>query len=228
MLIFLTAAIVLYLFFTGYASFPRYEAYLIGNSVIVLGTLLARYGGEVLNGKARLIRWLAAFVGLILLFPLVMRSRIAFDEIGQGCVNIYEQQYQMARFLHDHYDHAQVALGDIGAVSYMTEGRKLDLVGLANIDVARSKKNYYYTPDFLDWLSKRDKVKIAIVYDYFNSPLLLQRWNKIATWQILNNVTCGDKIVSFYAVDPAEKPDLLKNLQDFQRHLPTDVRVQYY
>lgn len=227
-LIILMAAVILHLSFTGFPNFPRYEAYLIGSSVSIIGALFAKYGKEMFHGGNNYIRWVAAFTALIILFPLCIRSRNAFQAIGQADINIYEQQYQMGQFLHDHYYNTQVAVGDIGAVSFYTVGRKFDLVGLGNLDIARSKRNNYYTADFLDLLSKRDSVKIAICYDYFTDPGLLQRWTKTATWQIPNNVACGDAIVSFYAVDPAAKPDLLKNLRDYQGSLPTDVQVKYY
>jgi hypothetical protein len=162
------------------------------------------------------------------MFPLAIRSRDSFETLGQACINIYEQQYQMGQFLHSHYNDSAVAIGDIGAVSYYTQGRKFDLVGLGNIEVARSKRNHYYNPDFLYWITKRDSIKIAILYDVFNDPALLSRWNKVATWQIPNNVTCGDDIVSFYAVNPEAKQGLLNNLYDYQKTLPSDVVVTYY
>ena len=40
----------------------------------------------------------------------------------------------------------------------------------------------------------------AIVYDSWFDSSLLNKWKKVATWQIQNNVICGDATVSFYAV----------------------------
>ena len=36
-------------------------------------------------------------------------------------------------------------------------------------------------------------------------------------------LVCGDDTVSFWAVDPDEVQDLIKNLQDFSKHLPRTV-----
>ncbi|MHA4811878.1 hypothetical protein ACX0G9_27530 [Flavitalea flava] len=227
-LILLTTAVMFHLSFTGYAGFPRYEAYLIGCSVFILGVMTAQYGRELVRGRTGMTRLVIGSLTVFLVFPLFLRGWNSFQTLGQACINIFDQQIQMARFLHTNYNHQPVALGDIGAVSYLTEGKNLDLVGLANMEVARSKREFYYTPDFLDSISRRDGIQIAIVYDRFNSPYLLQRWNKIATWQIQNNVTCGDAIVSFYAVKPSAAPDLKKNLLTYQHLLPKGVEVKYY
>ena len=227
-LLILMAAVFLHLCLTGYAHFPRYEAYLIGCSTVVLGLLVAKYGKVAFTSQPILARWITGITGLFLVFPLALRSTTAFDEVGRACINIYEQQYQMGQFLHNHYYNEPVAIGDIGAVSYYTAGKNLDMVGLGNIEVARSHKNHYFSPDFMDWLSKKDSIKIAICYDYFNDPNLLHRWNKVATWEIPNNVACGDKTVSFYAVDKNQAPVLKKDLQDFQKSLPGEVVVRYY
>ncbi len=84
----------------------------------------------------------------------------------------------MGRFVHTYYDHDVVAFNDIGAVSFFSEGKNLDLWGLGNIVVAKSKRNNYWTPSFLDSLCKERKVKIAIVYDTWFSDSLLSRWKK--------------------------------------------------
>jgi len=228
MLLILTASVLLHLSITGYAHFPRYEAYLIGVSSLVLGVVLAKYTGKVWTSQRSAFQYIAVFTLILLVFPVFMRSKTAFGEMRQACVNIFEQQYQMGQFLHQYYYNEKAAIGDIGAVSYLTAGNIIDLVGLANINIARSRREHYNSPDFLDYLTKKEAVKIAVVYDVFNYPALLSRWNKIATWKIPNNVACGDDIVSFYAVDQSAGPLLKSNLLAFQPLLPKEVVVKYY
>jgi hypothetical protein len=227
-IILLMAAVFVHLSFAGFVHFPRYEAYLIGCSVAITGSLVAKYGAGLFRTKQILLQWMGGVTTALILSPLFIRSKDAFRDIGQACINIYEQQYQMGQLLHRYYNTSSVAIGDIGAVSYFTEGKNLDLVGLANIEVARSKKNNYYTPNFLYELNKREKVKVAICYEYYTYPQLFLRWTKVATWTIPNNVTCGDATVSIFAVDPAEKDNLVKHLREFESHLPRDVTVRYY
>ena len=225
----------------------RYEAYLIFCSVTIIGVLVGRYGRALWLGKepgfapapgATLkggTTWMtAAARGMVvvalfaLFFPLVLRSTAAFSKTGTACINIYQQQYQMGQFLHKYYDKDATAANDIGAISYFTSGPVLDLWGLGNIKVAKSKKNKYWTPDFLDSLSRESHTKLAIVYDTWFNDSLLHRWTKVATWQIQNNVICGDDTVSFYVVNKGDEADLKKNLMEYAGSLPDGVSVKYY
>jgi hypothetical protein len=97
-----------------------------------------------------------------------------------------------------------------------------------HIDIARSRRGNYNSPDFINSLAQKERVKIAVVYDVFNDPQLLHKWDKIATWQISNNVACGDDTVSFYAVDKLAGPELKMHLKEFQASLPKGVAVKYY
>jgi len=92
----------------------------------------------------------------------------------------------------------------------------------------KSRKLNYYTPSFLDSFARKKDTKIAVVYDSWFNKDLLGKWKKIATWQISNNVICGDDIVSFYAIDSAEEISLRNHLRAYQLQLPKDVKVVYY
>jgi hypothetical protein len=234
-LLMLTACTLLQLSFASTGWLYRYEAYLIFCSVTIIGVLFYKYGKAVLaemGGSTPFTRIAACgMMGVILfalLFPLVLRSTAAFSKTGTACINIYEQQYQMGQFLHRYYDKEAAAANDIGAVSFFTSGPDLDLWGLGNIKVARSRKKNYWTPQFLDSLCRESRVKLAIVYDDWFDQALLQRWTKVATWQIRNNVICGGDTVSFYAVEKDGAPVLRKNLEAYARGLPPDVTVRYY
>lgn len=207
--------------------FYRYEAYLILCTVVILPILFYKYKEDA---KESLKRYplLKAFLLFILFFPLFGRTSAAFRKVSDACVNIYQQQYQMATFVHKYYDGDVVGVNDVGAVSYFKQAKNLDLWGLAEIKVARSKRNHYWTPRFLDSLSRRQGTKLAIVYDSWFSDSLLVKWDKVATWTMPNNVICGDSIVSFYAIDSSAEGGLRKNLADFQPSLPPDIRVRYY
>jgi len=228
MVLFLAAALLAHISFARFARFPRYEACIMGCSTAILGALLSKNGMALLKRSSDEAKY-AAITGIcLLLFPLYMRSVGAFENISQSCVNIYDQQYQMAIFLHRYYDSTTVAISDIGAVSYFTKSKKVDLTGLANIQVTRSRRDLTFTTDFADRLTQQEKAQIAILYERYNDPVLLNKWQKIATWQIPNNIICGDDLVTFYAIDKNIAPDLRKNLAKFQPSLPPGVTVEYF
>ena len=194
----------------------------------ILGLLVYKYGRETIRHSGISACLMMGVLLFGLLFPLVLRSLSAFSKTSTASINIYQQQYQMGLFLHQFYDHEVIAINDIGAVSYLTSGPDLDLWGLGNIKVARSRKNQYWTPDFLDSLCKGSHAKLAIVYKTWFSDSLLSRWTKVASWQIQNNVICGEDRVYFYAIDPSSVTGLKKNLEAFAPGLPGTVSVSYF
>ena len=224
----LTVCTLLQLSFASTGWFYRYEAYLILCSTIIIGLVICKcwqpFYLSIYKGNLLFI----IFIAFILCFPLVLRSAAAFTKAKQACINIYEQQYQMGNFIKQYYNNNTVALNDIGAVSYLKQGGVVDLWGLADIDVAKSKRNNYSTPEFLFNLANKKNVKVAVVYDSWFNHALLSKWQKVATWQIKNNVICGDSIVSFYAVKNNVDTSLKTNLKSYQPSLPADVRVDYY
>jgi hypothetical protein len=200
-LIILTSGVLLHLAFAATGWFYRYEAYLILCATVVVPVLVLKYRKEALPEKLRPVSWAALLLIFALFFPFVLRSSAAYSKARQACLNIYDQQYQMGRFLKTYYDHDTIAANDIGAISYGTHASVVDLWGLGSIDVARSRKGGYWKPAFLDSLVRSRQVKLAIVFDEWFDPQLLQRWTKVGTWQISDNVICGSDIVSFYAID---------------------------
>jgi hypothetical protein len=235
-LILLLACTVLQLCFASTGWLYRYEAYLVFCSTVIVGVLVWKYGREVVRvgrgrsdgGRGVIVRWMAVVLVFAAAFPFVLRSAAAFSKTGRACINIYQQQYQMGSFLHRYYDRDVNAVNDIGAVSYLTNGANIDLWGLGNIKVARSKKGGYWTPGFLDSLCRAGNAGTAIVYEKWFSDSLLRRWTKVATWGIANNVICGDDTVSFFSIRPADVPVLKRNLQEFAPLLPAGVSVKYY
>lgn len=255
MLILLLACTVLQLCLAATGWLYRYEAYLVFCSTAIGGVLIWKYAreawrksdaresdarprqrgaagptGETLLPVRRmvLLRWMLAVVIFAAGFPFLLRSAAAFSKTGVACVNIYQQQYQMGRFLHTYHDHDVNAVNDIGAVSFLTGGANIDLWGLGNIKVARSRKRGHWTPGFLDSLCRDEHCGTAVLYEKWFSDSLLHRWTKVATWQINNNVICGDDTVSFFSIRPENGPVLKKELQAFEPRLPAGVKVKYY
>ena len=99
---------------------------------------------------------------------------------------------------------------------------------MANKEIARSRKNGYWNPEFVDSISRQRKVKLALVYDSWVGHVLPKHWIKVASWRIYNNVVTGDDFVYFYAVDSTEALKLKSNIESFRSSLPSTVDVAFY
>jgi hypothetical protein len=237
-LLLLIVAVFVHLSMTGYARFPRYEAYLIGCTVTVVGMLAAKHGqalfawkepalriGGKLLSQAGLTSWVAGVTILFLAFPLVLRSSDAFDQVEEGSYSTYKVLYTAGDFLHRYYNKDAVALECLGAMSYFSDGRKMDVVGLGDIAVARRLKENSYTINFLDSLSKKENVQIAAGTPISTPRALLQRWTRVGTWYL--PVVEGGGYISFYAVNPERATELKRNLVEYQKYLPEGERASY-
>ncbi len=227
-LLILMGAVLAHVAFAYPANYPRYEDYLVGCSILIMGTLIAKYRRDLTLARFKGAEWIAVAVVILLFIPLVIRSEKTFQKSKQYCLNIYEQQYQMSQFVHTYYDSTPVAFNDIGAISYYSKGDKLDLWGLASLEVARAKKNHYWTPDYADSLIQQHQTRLAIIYETWFDPALLRRWTKVASWHNQHNVILGDDSVSFYAIRTEDTSALRQNLEMYQQNLPADVSVSYY
>lgn len=209
----------------------RYEAYLLALDITVVGILLYYYSLQLLHSRRRfslLEKAAGAFLLLFTFAPLPLRALGAFHNLPAAARNIFEQQYQMGRFLQSGYHNTAIAANDVGAVSYLSENRILDLWGLGNNVVAAGKLHGQYSPEFLQQFTDQEKVKIAVVYDTWFDSTLLQQWTKVASWKIADNVICGGDEVFFYAVDPTEATALYNKLAAYKSLLPPGVTVTFY
>jgi len=229
-LIFMGAA-WLHLEFAIVCLFCRYDAYLITLGLLIVAAQLV----DQIPERAVILRlcWkelprylVVAALLAMLLRPLGRRGALAPSMWVTGTTNIFQQQYQMGLFIKSFYQGSAVALNDIGAVDYLADVHCVDLVGLADLQVARKKLHKdYHTADILA-ITQASGVRVAVVYDsWFGGEIggLPEDWTKVGEWSIANNMVASDKTVSFYAVDPSEVSPLIQHLRDFSPRLPASV-----
>jgi hypothetical protein len=209
--------------FASIGWFLRYEAYLVG-----LGIFVVAFSSESIIRSRKHKKFVTVIiVCLILVLAKTYHSRIDFLKfIPQASANIYEQQYQMALFFKTYYAGQSIALNDIGAVSFLSGVNVVDLVGLANNEVANSKLSGFFSTEYIDEICKKENVKVAAIYDSWfqwqNSPP--KNWQKVGVWKIENLVSSASDTVSFYAVNADEKENLKKNLENFGPRLPKTAK----
>jgi hypothetical protein len=225
----LIGTVCLHSLFAKVGSLFRYEAYLVALSLVVLAVSLQDRGMRWDKGGTARSVWAAVIAPILIaaavVLPFVPRGLEAIGTTARATTNIYEQQYQMGRFLARYYDGTGVALNDIGATNFLADTKCLDLLGLASQDVARAKRDGRFGPASIENMARAAGVKIAMVYpNWFRSiGGLPDIWVEVGWWGIENNVVCGDDLVAIYAVDPTEIYALREHLRDFSRELPRTV-----
>lgn len=208
-----TAALHLLLARVGW--FFRYEAYLIAFGAI--GVAMAVRPGDLgLRGRR-------LSVPVILMAALVCftgyRAFRAFYRTPQAVSDIWSQQYQMARFAERYLGGKTLVLNDIGAASFLSEARVLDLIGLGSFPPAEARRKGLYSRDWLRQWARDNRVSVAIVYPQF-APA---EWKRVATWTIPGNYMSGSDSVGIYALDAAAERTLRDGEQAFARDLPSRV-----
>ena len=222
----LIGTIFIHLIVAPLGWFYRYEAYLIGFSIVVLGLVYRPYflnlfGAHPKNYPQTIALGLLAFA---LIPPLLLRAK-SFFEIPRASRNIYQQQYQMSRFVQDFYPDAWVACNDIGAICYYNDRLHcLDLFGLGNLSVVRAKFTGAFNRQFIEELVRSHPVAVIMIYEaWFKDIGIPNDWIKVGEWKVSDRLVLGGDTVAFYAPNEAKKDQLLRNLKLFKSQLPADV-----
>lgn len=231
LLVMFIAATLLHVQFAQTGWFFRYEAYLVVFGIFTVGSAV-HYLLETLDmlridvstlKKHVFVSMFVAYTGLLLL----SRGLLALIIILPGTDNIYEQHYQMGAFVRGFYSGQTVVLNDIGAVSYLSDIRLLDIWGLANIDVAEARRQGRYDTAWIHSFVREKDADIAIIYEewFENDDIggVPESWTKVGAWTIPNRVTAGGDTVSFFAVKATAVESLDENLRAFAPDLPGDV-----
>jgi hypothetical protein len=182
----------------------------------ILGCLLS-----VLLIKAPLLnkrQWLASSLfGVI----AVIRTTSLLGDIVRSSGELYHEQIQVARFLHRYYPWEGITLNEMGALSWFTDGPKVDLTGLSSYSVLLGQRRHYASPLSSDSLSWWAYAHLAILSGRHASVRPAGHWDEIVTWNIAGNR------IKFYSLDTANGRLLRLHMQEYEHGLPADVRVSY-
>ncbi|MDH4156610.1 MAG: hypothetical protein OEW00_04980, partial [candidate division Zixibacteria bacterium] len=153
-------AILLHLVVGNFGWYSRYEAYIWATALFTLTYIYRRGLLRIAGGLPghRLAIILCLFVG-ITARPYIggmLTTRVASN-------NIYQQQYQMHRFVTEYY-RAPVAVNDIGWVSYANDNYVLDLWGLGSQQALESRRNHE-GPQWITALANKHDIHLAMIYD---------------------------------------------------------------
>ena len=213
--------LIVHLLFAKTGWLFRYEAYLIVTGMVVIVLYLLEPAKENSKNYSMLVAALLVAISLALLF----RAYDSNSKIKPAAVNIYEQQWQMADFFKKYYSGYNIAINDIGLIGYRANVNICDLWGLASNEIAALKIKGQLNKETINIVLDKKNVKIAAFYIswFYGDKKFYTKWFKAGTWEIKNNIVCGDNKVTFFAKDSTHFVNLVKNLIDYSGSLPETV-----
>lgn len=177
----------------------RYDAYLVAFGIFGVAVALVELPAPGALPRGVLPAFLVA--ALVPLLADVREGLFPGAEV-EGMQGTYLEQYQTAQFLQRYYPRDAVIVNDLGAVTYYTEARILDLVGLGDIEPLRIMRRSAYTSrDVVAWTAPYQP-SIAIVSLNWSvvRPLIPPEWVRVAIVEVPPN----RHPVGYYAVDPKQ------------------------
>ncbi len=192
--------------------FSRYEVYAMAFTALVASTALVE--------TTRIWR-LALIAGLLALGHPYWQALLQTPDAAS---NIYQQQYQMHRFVADFY-RKTVAVNDLGWVSYQRPAGVyvLDLWGLASPEASR---HLHKNVDWLETITTAHHAGLAIVYPPWYEEGAPEEWDPLATMCITGpRTSVAFPCVAFYRTEVGDKAALTAEMAAFARTLPAGVKI---
>ena len=199
--------------------FYRYEAYLIAAAVGFAVPVVQQVGAT----RGPSARWLLGALLAATTGVMVPRALRAFVDLPRASAHTYRQNVQVGRFLAEHGNGRPVAVNDIGAVALLGHVPVLDLVGLADTEVARARCAGTFDAAFVRDLATRRGISLAVVYEDWFPGQLPPGWTRLARWRVAEPF--WGSTVAFFAVDPRDQAHWQQALERTAPLLPDGVVV---
>ena len=238
MLMLFVGATLLQILFARTGWLYRYELFLVvlasTSAVLRLALLVRDYraGGRFGQLQVSGVTLLAAMAFLVTAaLALSVRAVPAHASVAEASRDIYRQQIQMAEFCRTYYSGQTVAVNDVGAVSYLGNVKIMDLVGLADNEVARLRLSHHSDVHHLELLAQARNIALVIAYRDWISRLWgspASSWREVAEWTKPDNIICGGPTVTFYAPNPDKAAALIQQLAEFKTRLPKEIKVTFF
>jgi len=216
----------IHVLFANFGWLVRYEAYLVVLILLAIAPFL-----EIVFKHRKEMKLVFAGVVLLFLTSFYIRFVKMWKNQTVASKNVYEQQIQLADFLHTYYRNSKVVANDIGAISYFNTIYLLDTFGLGSIKVAELRKNDH--AKFIKNQPLEDYIKKTAVEEHFELAIVYANWAKmpedfteVGTLSIQNNYICGGPTVTFYAIKKQDADKIRVQLTEFSKQVPKDVSIK--
>jgi len=214
-----------HLLFANFGWLIRYEAYLI----VVILFAIAPFADDLFQKKpGNAILKIGIVVLLLVTFYLRFVPMLKFQTMASK--NIFDQQIQLADFLHKYHRNSKVIANDIGAITYFNNIHLLDTYGLGTIEVAKLRKEDH--GKFTDNKKLQSYIYNTARLQDFEVALVFEEWvkmpdyfTKVGTLTIPDLYMAGGTTVSFYSVKKQNADQLRNQLVKFSKETPKDVII---
>ena len=217
---------IVHLLFANFGWLIRYESYL----VVLILFAVAPFANDLFQRKIKssILRFAMIFL-LLMTFYMRFVTMLKYQPIASK--NIFDQQIQLADFLHQNYRSSNVVANDIGAITYFNNIHLLDTYGLGSIEVAKLRKEDHgkFTDNkslqaYIYKTAKSLNFEVALVFDeWVKMP---DYFKKVGTLTIQNNYMSGGTTVSFYSIKAENTAKLRNQLIEFSKQTPKDVIIK--
>ena len=225
--------ICLHLQFAQTGWLYRYEAYIVALGLVtafpLVTWLLQKTKTVHLFRSNRIQTTLFSAITLALLItPFVGRAVKSFIDTPRAMNDRYFEHIKPAEFLACYYGNSTVVVNDIGAISYYSSCRTLDVCGIGNVEpvLRKIKKRDYTKKDVFEW-AEREGAEIAVVQIACMQSLIPEKWILVASWNFPRNVVFGDKRICFFAMNANAATILARNITEFVREIPEDITIKF-
>lgn len=219
--------LVLHSLFGDFKGSFRYEAYILAGFVMVLIPKVENFFGQpfMMIRKDKIIGIMILSSFLLLIY----KTGYAHKMLTKGTANIYEQQVQSAKFLHQYYNTSKVVANDIGAICYFSDIHLLDVAGLGSKEmIPFNRDKRVFDDEFENYLTKyciENHYQLAVVYDSWMLSHVPENWEKVAVLEINTLMTVASKKVSIYSIDPHIHDQLKQNVKNFNWNKNVKVQI---
>jgi len=205
--------------------FGRYEIYAVSAVSVVAVYVWGRTLGALVDRTG----WPWALTAVAMPIFLLAGPTFFYATLftPRGANNIYEQQYQMHRFVTECH-RGPVAVNDLGWVAYRNPYYVLDLAGLGSEEARRAKgrETYIPSPEWIREAASHRGVGLAMLYDEWFKGALPPEWIRVAELRLGHRRrTPAQAAVSFYVTEPSSVGRTLGCLRRFRDTLPPGVEI---
>ena len=207
-----------------YGWYHRYEIYIWSFQLLVILYVFGPIITIFIEKKSLNLLGIIAAVN----FPVVLAGIpyvFALFTLPIAANNIYEQQYQMHRFVVNYYD-KPIAVNDLGYVSYKNNNYVLDLWGLASEKAFQYRKNSN-SRDWLREICKESNIGLVMIYQGWFKHIP-DEWTKVGVLHLgKRKITPAEGEVVFYATKQGSLADISRKLRLFIKTLPPGVKFNF-